>query len=77
MLPNGSLYDGGIGVHSEKIYIDKGFYITVMGNYDLELLEQHAYGLDRKYPRYCPDFNLTHLTSIIETALVAIYLNQN
>ena len=77
VLPNGSLYDGGIGVHSEKIYIDKGFYITVMGNYDLELLEQHAYGLDRKYPRYCPDFNLTHLTSIIENALVAIYLNQN
>ena len=58
ILPDNSLYDGGVGVHSEKIYLDKGLDIVVMDEYDYQLLDKHSYGLDRDYPRYCPDFDL-------------------
>jgi GNAT superfamily N-acetyltransferase len=33
ILPDGSFYDGGVGVHSEKIYLDKGLDIVVMDEY--------------------------------------------
>lgn len=69
-LPNGLLYDGGYGVHSEEKY--RGEYdIVDMIEYDIELLEKHSYGLDRTYPRYCPTFSIDVIEALIEK-----YLNQ-
>lgn len=69
-LPDGSLYDGGIGIHNRDFY--KDFMIMDMLEYDHDLLEKWSYGLDRTYPRYCPDFDrdateriiIKHLSSI-------------
>lgn len=54
-LPTGELYDGGIGVHTRKEYHD--FVLEDMYEYDHQLLEKWSYGLDRIYPRYCPNFD--------------------
>ena len=71
------MYDGGVGVHSEKIYLDKGLDIVAMGEYDYQLLDKHSYGLDREYPRYCPDFDLQELTEIINIFLDELYISLN
>ena len=63
-LPNGLLYDGGIGVHDESHY-DVRFKVEDMTVYDYQLLDQRSYGLDRTYPRFCPNFNLDVLTALI------------
>lgn len=68
-LPNGKLYDGGIGVHDPSHY-DARFNIEEMKVYDWKLLDERSYGLDRTYPRYCPHFNPAELR-----ALIAKYLN--
>jgi hypothetical protein len=67
-LPNGLLFDGGFGVHSEEKYNEK-FDIEDMLEYDLELLEKRAYGLDREYPRYCPNFSISIVKKLINTYL--------
>lgn len=67
-LPNGLLYDGGIGVHNESNY-DKKFMIEDMLEYDATLLENRSYGLDRQYPRYCPNFSAVHVRQIISDSL--------
>ena len=69
-LPNDLLYDGGYGVHDESKY--RNFDIIDMENYDQELLEKMAYGLDREYPRYCPNFSLNNVTAVIEAHLSKI-----
>jgi hypothetical protein len=69
-LPNNMLYDGGHGVHNEDKYSE--FEIVDMQNYDQELLEKRAYGLDREYPRYCPNLSLSKVTSVIEAHLSEI-----
>lgn len=63
-LPNGLLYDGGIGVHDERHY-DAKFKIEDMRIYDYQLLDERSYGLERVYPRFCPNFNLNELTALI------------
>lgn len=63
-LPNGMLFDGGIGVHGEDYYADR-FEIQDMYIYDLKALEKHSGGLDRKYPRYCPDFKIEEVNALI------------
>jgi hypothetical protein len=70
-LPNGMLFDGGCGVYSEKKYSSK-FKIEDMKNYNLALLDERSYGLDRKYPRYCPDFSINEVEKIIESYLEKI-----
>lgn len=67
-LPNGQLYDGGIGVHDESHY-DVQFKIEDMKAYDLTLLDERSHGLDRAYPRFCPNFNITELRDLIEQYL--------
>ena len=67
-FPNGLLFDGGLGVHSEEKYLDK-FDIEDIYEYNLEVLEKRAYGLDRKYPTYCPNFSIEVVTSLINNAL--------
>ncbi len=67
-LPNGLLFDGGFGVHDESKYADS-FDIVDMEEYDLSLLEKNSYGLNRTYPRYCPDFSLEIVTNMIEACL--------
>lgn len=37
------VYDDGIGIHSEKIYLYKGLDIAVMNEYDLKLFDKHSY----------------------------------
>lgn len=62
-LPTGELYDGGIGIHSDKYY-DK-YIIDDMLEYNHDLLEQWSYGLDRTYPRFCPDFDKKAVNALI------------
>ena len=71
-LPNGLLYDGGHGVHSEEKYSGK-FDIEDMIEYDLELLEKRSYSLDREYPRYCPYFSMKTVEELIEKYLSIIF----
>ncbi len=67
-LPNRLLYDDGHGVHSEAKYSEK-FDIVDMIKYDIELLEKRSYGLDRIYPRYCPNFSISTIEAIISKYL--------
>lgn len=66
-LPTGELYDGGIGVHFEDVYRDK-YVIDEMLQYDHDLLEKWSYGLERNYPRFCPNF---------DRSAVALLINQH
>ncbi|MDW9178607.1 AAA family ATPase [Legionella pneumophila] len=67
-LPSGELYDGGIGVHQDRDY-GENYYIEDMIEYDHALLEKWSYGLDRDYPRYCPDFDKDKLQFLIQSQL--------
>ena len=67
-LPHGQLYDGGVGVHSDSNYLPQ-FVIDEMLDYDHDTLEKWSYGLDRTYPRFCPDFNRQKIQEIIERHL--------
>ena len=69
-LPSGALYDGGIGIHLDEAYTSK-FVVDDMLQYDHDLLEKWAYGLDRAYPRFCPDFDKE-----VVNALINIYLDR-
>lgn len=62
-LPDGSLYDGGIGIHERALY--QGFVIEDMLSFDQARLETWSYGLDRTYPRFCPDFNRDAVHAVI------------
>lgn len=64
-LPDGSLFDGGFGVHHEDRWDTDKFFIQDMPVYELNLLEKHSGGLNRVYPRYCPDFSLDFVTKLI------------
>lgn len=64
-LPNRLLFDGGFGVHSEDMWNKDKFDIVDMLKFDLQLLEEHSGGLNRKYPRYCPDFSINEVTDLI------------
>lgn len=68
-LPDGSLFDGGYGVHSEEKYRNQ-FDIEDMLTFDIDLLDKRSYGLNREYPRYCPNFSI----KVIEDLIVR-YLN--
>jgi hypothetical protein len=67
-LPNGEMYDGGIGIHSREIY-DSQFIVKDMLQYDETQLEKWSYGLDRTYPRYCPTFDRKVVQKIVSTNL--------
>lgn len=70
-LPNDMLFDGGFGIHSDDKYSDK-LQIMDMKLYDEDTLEKYAYGLDRKYPRYCPNFSIDAVKNIIDKHLAKI-----
>ena len=67
-LPSGALYDGGIGLHSDETYTTE-FVIDDMLQYDVATLEKWSYGLDRTYPRFCPDFNKKAVNTLINNHL--------
>ncbi len=67
-LPNGSLFDGGLGVHGEEYYKGK-FDLIDMHEYDLAALEKNSGGLNRKYPRYCPNFSIETTTNLVKKYL--------
>lgn len=71
-LPNGKLYDGGHGIHDESSY--EQFIIEDMFEYDEALLNERAYGLNREYPRYCPNFSIHVVRNLIQTYLGRIIL---
>ncbi len=73
-LPNRLLYDGGHGLHSEDKYSGK-FDIVDMVEYDIGLMEKHSYGFNRTYPRYCPNFSINTIESIIRKYLNLIQKN--
>lgn len=64
-LPNGNLYDGGAGIHSDDFYAAH-FIIDDMYQYDQDTLEKWSYGLDRTYPRFCPNFDKSRVQNIID-----------
>ena len=43
-----------------------------MIEYDIELLEKRAYGLEREYPRYCPGFSIITVENLINKYLSQI-----
>lgn len=67
-LPNQLLYDGGNGIHGQEKYSEK-FYIVDMIEYDIVLLKKYSYGLNRTYPRYCPNFSINTIETIIKKYL--------
>jgi ribosomal protein S18 acetylase RimI-like enzyme len=75
-LPNQLLYDGGHGLHSEDKYSGK-FDIVDMVEYGIGLLEKYSYGLDREYPRFCPNFSINTIECVIRKYLNLIQQNIN
>lgn len=75
-LPSGELYDGGIGVHTDNEYKDT-FIIEDMINYDETLLDKWSYGLDRTYPRFCPDFEREFIENVVHSNLERLRSNDN
>jgi hypothetical protein len=71
-LPSGELYDGGIGVHTRDLYIPQ-FVLEDMLQYDEPLLEKWSYGLDRTYPRFCPNFDRKFVERIIKSNLENLF----
>lgn len=67
-LPTGELYDGGVGIHTDEAY-GNDYTIEDMFLYDHELLEKWSYGLERDYPRFCPDFNKEAIDALIQSHL--------
>lgn len=67
-LPWSELYDGGIGVHADQIHQPQ-FVIDDMLNYDHAILEKWSYGLNRTYPRFCPNWNKQMVSQIINKHL--------
>ncbi|MGM9370875.1 hypothetical protein ACTAZN_01635 [Legionella pneumophila] len=76
-LPNGLLFDGGIGVHPDDRWDKNKFDIVDMFQYDLQLLEKHSGGLNRKYPRYCPNFSIGEVTDLITNYINLIVERKN
>ena len=74
-LPSGELYDGGIGIHADDTYLPH-FLIKDMVDYDEILLEKWSYGLNRKYPESCPDFDRKVVEEIIHSNLKDLYNKQ-
>jgi hypothetical protein len=73
-LPDGLLFDGGYGVHNEDRWESKKFDIVDMPEYELSQLEKHSGGLNRTYPRYCPNFSIDEVKTIIQHYLDLIDL---
>lgn len=71
-LSSGDFYDGGIGVHERTRY-EPQFVIEEMIDYDENLLEKWSYGLNRTYPRFCPNFDRTFIEKIIHTHLEQLH----
>ena len=73
ILPNNRLYDGGIGVHDFNNYKGKDTELIFMKKYDLEVLDQHSFGLIRSYGQSCPNFSINKTTEVITKYLNEIY----
>ena len=67
-LPSRELLDGGVGLHTDEFY-GEDYVIEDMYDYNELLLEKWAYGLNREYPRFCPDFNKERLEKLINKHL--------
>lgn len=75
-LPTGDLYDGGLGIHARQLY-ESHFVIDEMRTYDEELLEKWSYGLNRTYPRFCPQFNRQVVEQIVSSHLEKVLGRQS
>ena len=73
VLPSGELYDGGIGLHTRQEY-EPQFVVDDMVLYDEALLDKWSYGLNRTYPRFCPQFNCDRVTQIVASNLEGLLL---
>jgi hypothetical protein len=71
-LPSSELYDGGVGIHHENEHTPQ-FIVEDMLTYDEKLLDKWSYGLDRTYPRYCPNFNRSQVENIINAKLTSLF----
>ena len=72
-LPDGTYFDGGNGVVTEsalmRLFSDSR--IEEMKDFDLKLLDQRSYGLDRRYPE-CPIYSDKFTQQAIEKRLAAL-----
>ncbi len=71
-LPNGQLFDGGVGIHDLNSYDREKSELVIMHEYDLDVLNEYSYGLERRYPRYCPDFSQDMIGDVIDKYLQKI-----
>ena len=72
-LPNGDLFDGGVGVHNFDHYQEKRSELNIMEKYDLEILDKYSWGLAKTNHKNCPDFSLSKVSSLITKSLNSIY----
>ena len=72
-LPNDKLFDGGVGVHDFKIYNKENLELSIMENYDLQILDKHSWGIFRTVYEECPDFSISEVSTIIKKFLDNIY----
>ena len=75
-LPAGELYDGGFGLHFDNNYSSDEYFVEDMFVYDHERLKKWSYGLDREYPRFCPEFDKNKLISLINYHLDRINIKE-
>ena len=72
-LPDGRYFDGGNGAVTEaalmRLFSDSR--IEEMKDFELKLLEQRSYGLDRTYPE-CPNYSDKFTQQAIEKRLAAL-----
>jgi hypothetical protein len=69
-LPDGSYFDGGLGVVSERALLKQfpSTRIEEMKKFDLKLLDRNAGGLNRNYPK-CPDYSDDTTAKLIDQHL--------
>ena len=72
-LPDGSLFDGGNGVISERalLMVYPGSRIDDMIDYDLKLLDHWSYGLSRQFP-LCPNYSEARTKQLIHNCLESL-----
>jgi hypothetical protein len=72
-LPDGNYFDGGNGVISQRalLMLFANSRIDEMMEFDLQLLDQRSFGLNRDYPQ-CPNYSDGTTAQLIESHLTAL-----
>ena len=76
-MHDGNYFDGGNGVVTDKalMRLFSDSRIEQMKEFDLKLLDQRSYGLNRSYPE-CPNYSDEIMQQAIEKRLAALMNNR-